>query len=68
MFKGKRNNISDFSPVVIGDGRSDVLAGLAMNAQVLYLSPNNTEFDNKQLVKRFRYSEKLSDYILEKLI
>ncbi len=49
---------------VVGDGRSDVLAGLSMNASVLFLSESK-EFDKNPSVKRFETSEALYKFIIE---
>ncbi len=47
----------------IGDGESDVKAGLAAGMHVLYLSSNNTDFDTNEKVRRFDTSTKLIAYI-----
>ncbi len=49
--------------VVIGDGASDVVGGLAAGMEVLFLSDVNTDFDSNQRVKRFSDSMQLADYI-----
>lgn len=51
----------------IGDGRGDVLAGIAANFPVLYLS-SNKEFDGHPLVKRFNCSLGLVMYIRKNLM
>jgi len=48
----------------IGDGESDVVAGLAADMNVLFLSENNTSFDDNKKVKRFTTSTELVSYIL----
>ncbi len=49
--------------VVVGDGESDVLAGLAAQMDVLYLSDKNTAHDQNSRVRRFSTSLELADYI-----
>lgn len=51
----------------IGDGRGDVLAGIAANLPVLYLSLNK-EFDKHPLVTRFNSSLELAKYIRKNLM
>ncbi|MCX6752909.1 MAG: HAD family phosphatase [Candidatus Nomurabacteria bacterium] len=53
---------------VVGDGRSDVLGGLAANFEVLYLSRTNTEFDLNERVKRFTDSLQLTQYVYNNLL
>ena len=53
---------------VLGDGRSDVLGGLAAGFEVLYLSTTNTEFDAHPHVKRFNSSFELSEYVQTTLV
>lgn len=52
---------------VIGDGISDVLGGIAANMNVLYLSNDNKMFDGNHLVKRFRNSRELCNFVVENL-
>lgn len=52
---------------VIGDGRADVVAGLAAGMPVLYLSEDNKEFDTHSRVKRFASSEELSYFVRQHL-
>ena len=47
----------------IGDGESDVVAGLAAGMNVLFLSSDNTDFDTNEKVKRFAISTELIAYI-----
>ena len=69
MFLQRQEKQNEFQTFVIGDGRADVLAGLAMtDANILYLSPTNTEFDQNPMVKRFASTEKLSAYVIQYLI
>jgi beta-phosphoglucomutase-like phosphatase (HAD superfamily) len=49
--------------VVVGDGASDVVGGLAAGMEVLFLSDINTDFDSNQRVKRFSDSMQLAEYI-----
>ena len=53
--------------VVVGDGRSDVAGGLAAGMEVLFLSPDNTDYDTNPNVIRFTNSLELVGHI-EKLI
>jgi beta-phosphoglucomutase-like phosphatase (HAD superfamily) len=48
----------------IGDGESDVKAGLAAGMHVLYFSKNNTTYDNHEKVTRFAVSTDLIAHIL----
>ncbi len=52
---------------VIGDGRADVLGGLAAKFPVLYLSSTNTEFDENMWVNRFNFSEELAQHVRNNL-
>lgn len=52
---------------VIGDGISDVLGGIAAKMNVLYLSNNNKMFDSNNLVRRFRNSKELCNFVIENL-
>lgn len=67
MLSGNIENKDEFKIFVVGDGRADVLAGLAMDAYVLYLSPTDTEFDSNPKVKRFASTKELSEYIIKPL-
>jgi len=58
----------EWNTYIIGDGRGDVLAGIAANLPVLYLSSTNNEFDNHHLVKRFSNTLLLSMYIRQNLM
>lgn len=62
------NHSSNGLTYTIGDGRGDVLAGIAANFPVLYLSSTNKEFDENPLVTRFNSSLELSMYIKENLM
>jgi len=58
----------DFTIYVVGDGESDVLAGLAMGAKVLFLSEENKTFDKHPHVVRFSDSETLAEYVIKECI
>jgi len=62
------DNSLEWNTYIIGDGRGDVLAGIAANLPVLYLSSTNNEFDNHHLVKRFSNTLLLSMYIRQNLM
>lgn len=53
-----------FQWFAVGDGESDVEAGLAADMHVLYLSENNTKYDTHERVKRFSTSAELISFIL----
>jgi beta-phosphoglucomutase-like phosphatase (HAD superfamily) len=52
----------------IGDSQGDVIAGIAGNFPVLYLSEINKEFDDNPLVKRFNSTLELCSHIRENLM
>ena len=62
------DHLSEGITYTIGDGRGDVLAGIAANFPVLYLSSINTEFDEHPLVTRFNSSLELSVHIRKNLM
>jgi beta-phosphoglucomutase-like phosphatase (HAD superfamily) len=53
---------------IIGDGRSDVKAGLTMEANILYLSDTDFAYDAHPKVKRFTSSDLLVNYIIKSLL
>lgn len=58
----------DGTTYTIGDGRGDVIASIAANLPVLYLSSTNNEFDAEPLVTRIHSPLELSVYIRFNLI
>jgi beta-phosphoglucomutase-like phosphatase (HAD superfamily) len=54
--------------IAVGDGESDVLAGLAAGMDVLFLSASNTKFDDNPRVQRFTESQQLADFISQQAI
>lgn len=66
MFEGTK--LETKCTYVLGDGASDVKAGLAAKMKVIYLSGTNTEFDQNKNVIRFGTSVEVSNYVLNNLI
>jgi len=62
MFLKQTDKTEKHEVYVVGDGRADVLAGLAIGAKVLYLSPDVTKFDDHPDVKRFHNNSDLAEY------